>query len=174
MIQYPTRGQPLFSHIKETAPVHCRVLSAPLQVSFNTSGHTSDVRIGIIASDDASIQTTQDRAPEFVFTFDHITGIIRVTLCILDTRKTNVFLDVVTHLYSLRYDYPLTVEDFFELYENTRKSKQTPPVVYTSPVTLPPTKNTEDAKPAKPAKKTGMLNRLTSKVQRTLSRKKQK
>jgi hypothetical protein len=174
MIQYPQRGQPLFDHVKETGHLQCRALAAPLQVSFNNTGHTRDIRIGVVVSDDASIQITQDHAPEFVLTFGQATGRIDVTLCVLDTRKTNAFLNMITHLYSMQVDHPLTVESFFELYETTRKANQKPVVqkplagASPSPVISPPAVATT----VKPVTRHKIVDKLKKKVQDTFSKKK--
>ena len=191
MIQYPEAGQSLFSHVPEALSSQCRSLPVPLQVFFNANGYTRDTRIGVITSDDAGIRSTQDQAPEFVLTFKP-SGRIYVTLCVLEPLKTSVFIEVITLLYSLQTDHTLTVDTFFEVYEEARQLSrksavvnqpaivqqpvivQQPaivhqsPVVYNTPHTAPLAPVGQNKAPAKG----GIFSRLKTNVKGVLSRKK--
>lgn len=61
-----------------------------------------------------------NQRPDMVLNFHNVSGAITFTTCYIDANKLDLFKIVITTLYAMMSDTPLTVTSFTRLYDETR------------------------------------------------------
>jgi hypothetical protein len=108
-------------HILGRKPLMCRTLP-PLRVLYDSEGSQIDKVVAVVVLKGGELKNTQRLVvPDLIMTFFALTKTIVVTTCLIQKDKIPDFNIVITSLYALYADKPLTIEEFSQSYDKIRR-----------------------------------------------------